>query len=100
MYPHGRSLVKKLAGRPFAIVGVNSDPSGYARKAVKDNRISWRSFWDGGDPQGPIASRWNVTGWPTMYLIDHKGRIVGSVWQGKELDALIEKHVKEAEADE
>ena len=26
MYPHERSLVKKLADKPFALVGVNSDP--------------------------------------------------------------------------
>ena len=25
MYPHERSLVKRLAGRPFALLGVNSD---------------------------------------------------------------------------
>ena len=25
MYPHERSLVKRLAGKPFALLGINSD---------------------------------------------------------------------------
>ena len=25
MYPHERSLVKKLEGKPFALIGINSD---------------------------------------------------------------------------
>ena len=32
MYPHERSLVERLANRPFAIIGINSDrPSVTAR---------------------------------------------------------------------
>src|SRR5262245_37670437 len=95
MYPHGRSLVKKFAGKPFAIVGVNSETN---RENVKEliakEKITWRSFWDGGSTQGPIQSRWNITAWPTMYLIDHEGRIV----PGKKTEELIEQKVKEAEA--
>ena len=33
MYPHERSLVKKLADKPFAILGINSD---HDRKELKD----------------------------------------------------------------
>ena len=77
MYPHERSLVKELANKPFALIGVNSDPDLDALKPVleKEN-ITWRSFWNGPEgTQGPIATRWNVQGWPTIYLIDHKGVI-------------------------
>ena len=34
MYPHERSLVKKLADKPFALVGVNSDQDLKALKEV------------------------------------------------------------------
>jgi len=104
MYPHERSLVKKLADKPFALVGVNSDQNREALKPILEKeQITWRSFWNG--PQGtggPISAEWNVRGWPTLYVLDHKGVIrhkwVGSP-SGEVLDKAIEKLVKEAEGD-
>ena len=95
MYPHERSLVAKYRGRPFAIVGVNSDDNREEIKQVivKEN-ITWRSFWDGGSSDGPIANAWKVDGWPTLYLIDHTGNIIGE----DPSDAQIEKAVTAAEA--
>ena len=94
MYPHERSLVKKYAQSPFALIGVNSDRTlDRVKKAIKDNGITWRSFWQG--PKGTggaISTRWNVTGWPTIVLIDHKGviRFRGHHVDDKLLDKLIE----------
>ena len=100
MYPHERSLVKKMEGKPFALVGVNSDQDkAELKKAMAKENITWRSFWDV-TTSGPIATRWAVQGWPTLYVIDHKGVIrhkhVGSPGD-KVLDDEIEKLVKEAE---
>ncbi|HVC92940.1 MAG TPA: TlpA disulfide reductase family protein [Pirellulales bacterium] len=96
LYPRIRSLVKKFEGKPFAVVGVNSDAN---RETIKDviaiENITWRSFWDEGAQRGPIHSQWNINGWPTMYLIDHKGTIVGR----DAADELIERTVQEAEAE-
>jgi hypothetical protein len=95
MYPHERSLVEKFKDRPFVILGVNSDDDREQLKEVLiKEKLTWRSFWDGGSTDGPIARRWNVTGWPTLYLIDHTGTIVRSVSKDEE---LIEQKVKEAE---
>ena len=101
MYPHERSLVKRLEGKPFALVGVNSDQDkAELKKAMKEENITWRSFFDGGKIGGPIASRWGVQGWPTLYLIDHKG-VVRKKWEGspgdKVMDGEIEKLIKEVE---
>ena len=97
MYPHERSLVEKYQNRPFVILGVNSDASRELVKQVSEKeKLTWRSFWDGGSTDGPIARRWNVTGWPTLYLIDHQGVIVRRA--GPQDDELIEQKVKEAEA--
>jgi Thioredoxin-like len=101
MYPHERSLVKKMEGKPFALVGVNSDRDRAALKKVlaKEN-ITWRSFWNGGGTGGPIATRWGVRGWPTLYLIDHRG-VIRKKWVGspgdKVMNKEIDKLVKEAE---
>ena len=102
MYPHERSLVKKLADKPFALVGVNSDPDLEKLKPrLEEEKITWRSFWNGKDGTGgPISTAWNVHGWPTLYIIDHKGVIrhkyLGSPGD-KVLDEAIEKLVREAE---
>jgi hypothetical protein len=98
MYPHERSLVKKFEGMPFALVGVNSDSRDKAKEVIASEKMTWRSFWDGGSMHGPIQSRWNLNAWPTMYLIDHKGLIVERVLPDKKTDELIERKVKEAEA--
>jgi hypothetical protein len=100
MYPHERSLVKKMQGRPFVILGVNSDADRDTVKKVQvSEKLTWRSFWDGGSTDGPIARQWNVSGWPTLYLIDHRGVIVGQgVGRSEKDDDLIERKVKEAEA--
>ena len=60
MYPHERSLVKRLANEPFALIGVNSDPKENVLAALKRDNITWRSFWDGGRSRsrsGSAASR-------------------------------------------
>jgi hypothetical protein len=102
MYPHERSLVKRLEGKPFALVGVNSDKDLEALKPILEKeKITWRSFWNGPKgTAGPISAEWMVRGWPTLYLIDHKGVIrhkyLGSPGE-KALDAAIERLVQEAE---
>ena len=75
MYPHERSLVKRLEGKPFALIGINSDPKERLKEVIGKENITWRSWWDGGNTNGPIATKWNVSGWPTTYVLDDKGVI-------------------------
>jgi hypothetical protein len=76
MYPHERSLVKEMEGKPFALIGVNSDSLEKARKAVAEKDLNWRSFQN--QPEGAevsISTTWAVRGWPTIVILDHEGRI-------------------------
>jgi peroxiredoxin len=72
-FPTERALVEKFAGRPFTLVGVNSDSKEHYRKGLAKIPLNWRSFFDGGSAGGPIAATWQVTIWPTNYIIDHEG---------------------------
>ena len=99
MYPRERSLVKRLEGKPFTILGVNSDPKDRLRQALKKENITWRSWWDGGDTSGPIATKWNVQGWPTIYVVDHKGVIRYRDVREKQMDAAVEMLLKEISTD-
>ncbi len=77
MYPHERSLVKRLKDEPFALIGVNSDENKEKlRPRMVEENISWRSFWNGPEGTfGPISTKWGITAWPTVYVLDHKGVI-------------------------
>jgi len=75
MYPHERSLVKRLKDKPFALLGINSDADKERLKErMEKENISWPSWWDV-DTSGKIATQWNVHGWPTIYVLDSKGVI-------------------------
>lgn len=98
MYPHERSLVKRLEGKPFALLGVNSDSKERLRRAMQKENITWRSWWDGGSTGGPIAKAWNVKGWPTIYVLDAKGVIRYRNVREKELDEAVDALLKELRA--
>lgn len=77
-YPYQRLLLELYKDRPFAIVSVNSDTLEVAQKAKVEKKLDYRSWWDGNQKEttkGPIATAWNVTGWPTTYVLDEKGAI-------------------------
>src|SRR5215813_5659273 len=96
MWPHERSLVKKLEDKPFALIGVNTN--GYEPKKLKEamdkEKLHWRSFADPGSYTSGIASKWNLQGTPTVYSLGHKG-VIRHKWLGspgdKALDEALEK---------
>lgn len=103
MFPHERSLVAKFAGKPFVLVGVNSDPDlDKLKPKLAEEKITWRSFTCGPEgTRGPIPKLWNVHGWPTLFVLDHEG-VIRHKWLGspgdKVLDEALEELVKKAEA--
>jgi thiol-disulfide isomerase/thioredoxin len=103
MFPHERSLVKRLQNKPFVLLGVNSDSKrNDLKKVLEEEKITWRSFWAGG-PSGPIPTHWQVQSWPSIFLIDHKGviRQKYDLNPGEDiLDKEIDQLVQEAETQE
>ena len=97
MWPHERSLVKQLADKPFAVLGVNiSEPNPAAlRKVLEKNNLTWRSFSDPRTSEGlgAISKKWNLAGTPTIYLIDHKG-MIRHKWLGGAREKVIDNAVE------
>ncbi len=92
--------MQRLEGRPFALIGVNSDADrDELKRVMKKEGITWRSFWDGGGPSGPIAKEWNVSGWPTVYVLDAKGTIRFKNVFGTELDEAVDRLLGELSRD-
>jgi peroxiredoxin len=90
--------VKQFEKKPFALIGVNTNVKqpGKLKEVMDKEHLPWRSFADNGD----IVRRWNLSGTPTIYLIDHAGVIRGK-WVGapgeKVLNEALAKLIAEAE---
>ena len=102
LLPFNRALVKEMEGRPFELLGVNSDTDRiYARKVEQTQKISWPSFWNGGSRFGEISTKWAVEKWPVLYVIDANGVVQMRSAGGhnkEEIFKLIEKLVSETES--
>src|SRR5206468_10320558 len=69
MIPHERELVQKLAGRPFAFLGVSADADPDRLRAfLRDEGVTWPTVWDG--PGGPLQQLYQVEYFPTVYVLD------------------------------
>jgi thiol-disulfide isomerase/thioredoxin len=99
MYPDERTLVNRLRGKPFALLGINSDKdlnSLFLRMSAE--RINWRSWWDGGT-RGPITSAYGVQAWPTIFVLDARGVIRFKGVRGAALDRAVEFLIDERAQD-
>jgi peroxiredoxin/tetratricopeptide (TPR) repeat protein len=101
MVPQERALVERLKDKRFILLGINNDQErAKAKEVVQNDRMSWRSWWDrDSSGRGPIATRWDVSSWPTVYVLDHKGTIRYKNVFDKELDEAIDTLLREQEAD-
>jgi len=98
MIPHTNQLFEKMKGKPLDIVSISGDAKQETlTDFLKTNKMPWTHWWDG---QGALSRLYGVSAIPTIYVIDHKGIIRHhQVGGGHEMDAVVEKLVKEAEND-
>ena len=91
--------MKRLADKPFVLLGINSDADREAlKKTNKQEQITWRSWWDDGSKFGPIQMKWQVEQRPVVYILDAKGVIrykslisVDGENLGEVVDSLLEE---------
>ena len=75
------------------VLGVASDTPEDAQQAVDEHGISYRSWIDG--ERGPIVEQWNVSSWPTTYVIDAEGVIRETDLDGPRLRQAVWELVQE-----
>ena len=88
--------MKSLNGKPFALLGVNSDKDRESLKAtLKSEEITWRSWWDEGRIDGPIHTEWQIVARPSIHILDHHGVIRYKNIDPERVDAAIEELLAE-----
>ncbi len=97
--PHLSELVKLHSDQPFAVIGVNTNDSPKAYRAgLEKFNVTWISAYQG-EQGSPIADLFRVSGYPTYFLLDHKGRIVEKGHSSKALEGKIPGLIKAAKED-
>ena len=83
-----------MKDKPFVLIGIDGDNDRErAKRAVKQERITWRSWWNGG-PTGPITAQYNVEGWPAVFVLDEHGVIRFKQVVEKNLDEAVDALLK------
>jgi hypothetical protein len=91
MLPHEIKMVEKLKDRPFALLGLNSDGDrSVVNKILKEQGIKWRQGILG-TTSAALAKKWNITSWPTVFILDEKGIIRYRDLRGDDLEKAVEK---------
>jgi hypothetical protein len=87
--PRLKALVKRHAGRPFAIVGVNTDTDREAyQQRLESQGITWRSAWQG-STRGPLVTAWGIDRYPTVIVLDADHVIRHVDARGEALDRAV-----------
>ncbi|MBA3313220.1 MAG: TlpA family protein disulfide reductase [Planctomycetota bacterium] len=87
MYPGLRELQKSP---DVATLGIMADEQrSMTERAVTEGKLTWNIHWDGW--RGPIATRWAVIAFPTVYVIDRRGNIAGIDLREPELTKQVEE---------
>ncbi len=83
--------MKRLAGKPFVLLGINSDRDREQLKdTLKTENINWKSWWDAGSVDGPIQTKWQVIQRPMIYVLDERGVIRDKDVTHDDLDLAVD----------
>ncbi len=77
LYPYKRELMQKLGARPFTVVGVNCERHSnkdQGQQVMQREQINWATWWSPLS-EGRINNRWQISGFPNVTILDHRGVI-------------------------
>ena len=97
-FPHLRELKKTYADRPFEILGMSGDQKiDEVIEFVKDTDMPW-DIWFSGVSEG-IMIDWGIYELPTVFLVDHTGRLMAKNPSEQQLETMLGPLVIAAEAE-
>src|ERR1051325_50373 len=90
MLPQERDMVARLKGKPFTLLGINSDKDrSVLQNVLKDQKITWPNIYGGPTSDNAIAKKWGIRSWPTIYVVDHEGIIRYNNLHGEQMELVV-----------
>lgn len=104
-YPYHRFAMEQYKDDPVVFLGINSDadPETILASKARGEAPEYRTWWDGHSQpdagitatEGPIATGWEVRGWPAIYVLDQEGAILHVNKRSGELIATLDEMVRD-----
>ena len=104
-YPYHRFAMEQYKDDPVVFLGINSDadPETILASKARGEAPEYRTWWDGHSQpdagitatEGPIATGWEVRGWPAIYVLDQEGVILHINKRSGELIATLDEMVRD-----
>ena len=79
---------------PLAAAACRQSVASSGRRFSSGEIPPWRCSWAGGESR-PICARWRVTQFPSVYVLDHTGRIRAKDVNGQAFDEVVERLLEE-----
>ena len=99
MIPHEKELVQRLKDEPFVLLGINSDDKSSYDRQRAEMGVTWPSINDASVTPN-ISTSWGVQGWPTIYVLDHKGVIRFKDVRDEAMSRAVDQLLAEMKAEE
>lgn len=95
-YPYHSFALEHYSDDPVVFLGVNSDTDveTIRRAKARGEAPAYRSWWDG-STGGPIATAWQVGGWPDIRVLDQEGVIRHTIVGGAGLIITLDEMLAE-----
>lgn len=88
--PELKGIYEKYKTKNFKMIGIAYDDIESLTKYVKENNIEWEQVIQSEEGK-PIITSYNILGYPTTFLIDENGFIIGKGMRSQELDIKLEE---------
>ncbi len=96
MIPHEREMAEKFKEKPFALISLSADEKVETLKQfLEKEKMPWTHWHIGA--QGDVHDQLNIEHYPTIFVLDSKGKIRYKEIRGDALEKAVETLLKEVE---
>jgi len=93
MIPHEREMVERLKDKPFALISVSGDDKVETlRTFLEKEKMPWTHWF--AERKG-ILKDWNIRYFPTIYILDHTGKIRFKDLRGEKMEEAVNQLLAE-----
>jgi thiol-disulfide isomerase/thioredoxin len=92
-FPHLKELYESYRSSGFEIIAISTDKFKYKQhwqKAILKHQLLWPQFWD---QDGTEASKLSINKFPTNFLLDKQGNIIGKDLRPVELEQFLKENL-------